>query len=453
MSHYKAYPAYKDSGIEWLGAVPEGWDVKKIKHSFQIVGGATPKSDQSEFWDGDVVWVTPSDLSKLSSLFISNSQRKISSAGLASCAASLVPAQTIILSTRAPIGSLAIAESELCTNQGCKSLIPVPNVEAKFYAYLLSVSSTELNIRGKGTTFLELSGDELGSFPIPSPSTDEQCVIVAHLDRETARIDGLVGKKTRFIELLREKRQALITHAVTKGLAPDVKMKDSGVEWLGEVPEHWTVCKLSYRYSVELGKMLDEKRITGKSLVSYLRNQDVQWDAINIDDLPEMDIYIGEIERYTISCGDLLVCEGGDVGRAAIWRGDNQQIGFQKALHRLRPRLSEDDTAEFFYFSLLTAKKRGVFEESDAGATFSHLPAEKFRQYRFAFPPLAEQVNIATQIRERSSRLDTLISKTESSIALLKERRSALITAAVTGQIDLRDARAAPVVAPQYARA
>ena len=297
-----------------------------------------------------------------------------------------------------------------------------------------------MNVRSiKQTTGIQnIDSDQYFSERVAVPPESERQAIGAHLDRETARIDALIEKKTRFIELLREKRQALITHAVTKGLDPNVKMKDSGVEWLGEVPEQWAVCKLSFRYSVELGKMLDEKRITSTSLMPYLRNQDVQWDAVNTEALPEMDIYPDELLRYTVRAGDLLVCEGGDVGRAAIWRGENDVIGYQKALHRLRPRNDATDTAEFFFFALMTAKVRGVFEESDSKATIAHLPAEKFRQYRFAFPPAHEQRDIASHIRTHAQRLDTVQLKTERSIDLLKERRSALITAAVTGQIDLR---------------
>ncbi|EPM0507962.1 restriction endonuclease subunit S [Pseudomonas monteilii] len=212
--------------------------------------------------------------------------------------------------------------------------------------------------------------------------------------------------------------------------------KDSGVEWLGQVPEHWAVCKLSFRYSIELGKMLDEKKLTKTNLVSYLRNQDVQWGSINTQDLPEMDIHSGELERYTIRNGDLLVCEGGDVGRAAIWRGENSVFGYQKALHRLRHRSVGADTAEFFYFSLLTAKQRGVFEESDSKATIAHLPAEKFRQYRFAFPPLAEQQTIASHLDRETARIDALVEKKTRFIELLREKRQALITHAVTKGLD-----------------
>jgi len=113
---FPRYESYKDSGVEWLGEVPEHWIVAELKRRFQIIGGSTPKSDQESFWGGEIIWVIPADLSKLSSLYISDSQRKISSEGLASCGTTLVPKNSIILSTRAPIGSLAIAETNLCTN-------------------------------------------------------------------------------------------------------------------------------------------------------------------------------------------------------------------------------------------------------------------------------------------------------------------------------------------------
>ena len=170
----------------------------------------------------------------------------------------------------------------------------------------------------------------------------------------------------------------------------------------------------------------------------YLRNQDVQWGTVNIDELPLMDIEPAEYGRYTVRLGDLLVCEGGDVGRAAIWRHIDRTIGYQKALHRLRPESLKHDTAEFFFYTLMAAKSLGVFEESDTKATISHLPAEKFRQYRFAFPPLEEQQNIAAVMGEILERSNETISYAERTITLLQERRSALISAAVTGKIDVR---------------
>lgn len=280
-----------------------------------------------------------------------------------------------------------------------------------------------------------LSQDQYRSIPIAFGSLLEQKCIVETLDRETARIDALIEKKTRFIELLKEKRQALITQAVTKGLDPTVPMKDSGVEWIGEVPAHWDVHKLHWQFSVELGKMLDQKRITGRHSVPYLRNQDVQWGQINSEGLPSMDIKPEEYERYTVKAGDLLVCEGGDVGRAAIWTSG--PIGYQKALHRLRPRAEANP--KFMYYLLIAAKSKGAFDSDDAKATISHLPADKFRQVRFPFADEQAQESICTYLDSALLSLDRLTSRVQSSIGLLTERRSALITAAVTGQIDLRE--------------
>jgi type I restriction enzyme S subunit len=419
MSHYKPYPAYKDSGVEWLGKVPEHWVIQKLKWFASLQSGDFITSDSIKD-DGAYP------------VYGGNGQRGYSEAFTHSGDYVLIGRQGALC------GNINYASGDFWASEHAVVVSPYKKAVTRWLGELLR--SMNLNQYSVSAAQPGLAVERIIDLEIPVAPLNEQQAIAAHLDRETARIDALITKKTRFIELLREKRQALITHAVTKGLDPNVKMKDSGVEWLGEVPEHWDVCKLSFRYSVELGKMLDEKRISGSSLMPYLRNQDVQWNSVNTQDLPKMDIYSEELARYTVRAGDLLVCEGGDVGRAAIWRGRDDTTGFQKALHRLRPRSAKYDAAEFFFFSLMTAKARGVFDESDAKATIAHLPAEKFRQYRFAFPPQQEQYKIAAFVREQAARLDDVLEMTSRSIELLKERRSALITAAVTGQIDLREA-------------
>lgn len=444
MSHYKPYPAYKDSGVEWLGRVPEHWLVKRIRFAVEInpsMGLIAQGNENAEVSflpmeaigeDGSLKLTRTRPVCEVRNGYSYFEDGDVVFAKVTPCFENGKGALMQFL-----IGGIGFGSTELTV------LRPKFGIDARFVSYL--VQSPRFRTLGAGHMtgaggLKRVPEEFTRNFEAAWPNPVEQQLVSNYLDRETARIDAFVAKKTRFIELLREKRQALITHAVTKGLDPSVKMKDSRVEWLGEVPEHWGVCKLSFRYSVELGKMLDEKKLTRTSLVPYLRNQDVQWESINIQDLPEMDIHPEELERYTVRQGDLMVCEGGDVGRAAIWMGGSEPIGYQKALHRLRPRSPVTDTAEFFFFSLLTAKKRGVFEESDSKATIAHLPAEKFRQYRFAFPPKLEQIEITDHVRIESRRLDALLSKTQRSIDLLKERRFALITAAVTGQIDLREA-------------
>ena len=212
------------------------------------------------------------------------------------------------------------------------------------------------------------------------------------------------------------------------------KYKDSGVEWLGEVPGHWAAPPLYLRYSVELGKMLDSSRITGDHLVPYLRNVDVQWGRISFDDLPEMDIEESEYGRYTVAPGDLLVCEGGEVGRAAIVPARSGTLGFQKALHRLRA-LADDEHPAFMYFTLSWAALRGVFNQSEL-STIAHLTGEQLRKYRFPKPPMKEQARIAAFLDRETAKIDALVAEQQNLIALLKEKRQALISHAVTKGLD-----------------
>lgn len=212
--------------------------------------------------------------------------------------------------------------------------------------------------------------------------------------------------------------------------------RDSGIEWLGEIPRHWDVPPLRARYDVQLGKMLDAKRITGEHPAPYLRNVDVRWDAVIISDLPEMDIEPHEYQRYTLRVGDLLVCEGGEVGRTATWRGGLDLCGYQKAIHRLRPRLPSHDEPRFLYYVMVAAASRGVFLAGGNPNTIPHLTAEKLRVYRFAFPPRSEQIAIIRFLDRETAKIDALIAKKERLIELLQEKRAALITRAVTKGLD-----------------
>lgn len=211
--------------------------------------------------------------------------------------------------------------------------------------------------------------------------------------------------------------------------------RDSGVAWLAEVPEHWDVAALRFRYHQTLGKMLDTKRISGNHLVPYLRNADVQWDRINVVDLPSMDIRPHEIERFTVRLGDLLVCEGGEAGRCALWPGTVDPCGYQKALHRLRPVDGARDLPRFLYFTLIAAVSRDAFADGQ-GSTFAHLTGDMLRAQRFVFPPPSEQRAIVEFLDRETARIDVLVAKKEKLIGLLREKCAALIGHAVTKGLD-----------------
>lgn len=436
---FPRYHNYKDSGVQWLGEVPEHWTVGAIKY----LGRLNPsKSEVAEDKDRLCSFV-PMEKLKTGSVALDENKPISDVIG----GYTYFKDGDVLFAKVTPCfenRNMAIA-NDLTGGIGFGSseinVLRPENADAGFLFYriqehsLMEIWTSEMSGAGG---LKRVPTETVTNFLVAAPDQEEQQIIAAFLDHETAKIDALIAEQKRLVELLKEKRQAVISHAVTKGLNPNAPMKDSGVEWLGEVPAHWRVAKLSFRYSVELGKMLDEKKVSGEYLLPYLRNRDVQWGRVNVDDLPAMDIKSLEMDRYTVSHGDLLVCEGGEVGRAAIWRGVSGKIGYQKALHRLRPLKKQRDTVEFFFYVLEAAVFRGVFEQSEAKATIAHLPAEQFRQYRFPFPPLSEQIEIANFLKVGLGEIESLFSASEELVESLQERRSSLISAAVTGKIDVR---------------
>ncbi len=276
------------------------------------------------------------------------------------------------------------------------------------------------------------------------PPLAEQTAIVCFLDHADRRIRRYIRAKQKLIALLEEQKQAIIHQAVTGQIdvrtgEPYPSYRVSGVEWLGDVPGHWEVPALHHRYSQCLGKMLDSKRLTGTHSVPYLRNVDVQWDQINTKDLPSMDIPPDEYERYTVQEDDLLVCEGGEIGRCALWSGEVAICGFQKALHRLRPRNARQDVPRFMHYALRAAAKGNAFSDGHL-STIAHLTGEKLRSHRFPFPPVAEQESVVRFLDGVLNQADHSVSCVRRQIDVLREYRTRLIADVVTGKLDVREA-------------
>lgn len=433
MSHYKPYPAYKDSGVEWIGKVPEHWQAAPVKAISTTLNGATPESAKAEYWDGEIAWYTPTDIDNEVATELGSPRRYISQAGFDSCAVRLAPPGSVILSTRAPIGSVGVTNIPSTINQGCRTLVPNDGVPAKLLASMLVAARNELRLRGNGTTFQELSTEALRSLRMPLSPLAERESIVSRLDRETARIDALIAKKTEFIELLTKKRQALITHAVTKGLNPKAKMTDSGVEWIGEVPAHWEVRRMAtlFREAIRQG----DPNLPILSISIH--------DGITDDELaPEdRDRRVSQIEDRTkykrVAPGDLAynmmrawqgafgaVTVDGLVSPAYVVAEPTDDFRTGYVEHLLRTPMAIEEMRRY---------SRGI-------ADFRmRLYWDYFRDLKVCLPPKDEQNAILDRIGKETGRIDLLTGKTQTSIDLLKKRRSALITAAVTGQIDLRE--------------
>lgn len=438
------YQEYKNSGVEWLGEIPAHWEVVPLKRRYAVVGGSTPKSDESSYWDGEVLWVTPADLSRLDGFEIDQSLRQITEAGLNACGTSLVPAGSIVLSTRAPIGSLGIAAETLCTNQGCKALVPNTSQNSRFAAYALSIATSELNIRGKGTTFVELSGDELGRFPLALPRQQEQEEIVAFLDRETAKIDALIAEQEKLLALLAEKRQATISHAVTRGLNPDAPLKESGIPWLGQVPAHWEVRALKSIASGVGSLFIDGDWIESRNLsdagIRYITTGNVGVGFYK----EQGSGFISEQTFAVLGCtevkpGDVLISRLNlPIGRACVVPDLGMRV--VTSVDNVILRTDAEFDAAYVVYRLSGLDFLHEAANLASGATMQRISRTELGGMRIAWPPFEEQSTIAHHLDGVLHGIERLSLAAQEGIELLKERRGALIAAAVTGQIDVRGA-------------
>ncbi|MDF8321104.1 restriction endonuclease subunit S [Serratia nevei] len=441
MSQYKAYPAYKDSGVEWIGQVPEHWKIAPVKYHYDarlgkmIQPAAVSDRDievpyhraQTVQWERIVesdikeMWASPRDIEQFS---VSEGDLLICEGGDV-CRAAIVkqpPEKNMIFQN-------SIHRIRSKGEYGVGWIM-------RLMQHLRS--SEWIDVLCNKNTIVHFTSDKLGSLECPLPPPDEQATIAAALDRETARIDALVEKKTRFIELLKEKRQALITHAVTKGLDPNVKMKDSGIEWIGQVPEHWEVKPFKYILSAPMSYGANESAESDDpNHPRYIRITDLTENGTLREDtfktLPWDKAY-----SYLLSDGDILLARSGaTVGKSFLYRETNGAACF--AGYLIKASCNEEKALPKYIYAYLQSHSYWEYiSGSNIQSTIQNVSAEKYSSMVLPVPQREEQATIAATLDRETARIDALIGKAEQSITLLKERRSAFITAAVTGQIDLR---------------
>lgn len=434
---WKRYEKYQDSGVEWLGEIPEGWNVTTAKRLFYIVNGSTPKSSEAEYWDGNISWVTPDDLGKLNLDTILETRRTITKEGFRSCNLQLIPQGNLILSTRAPIGHLALTGRSMCTNQGCRGLIFKFNQDCKYFYYLFLNSTSELKSWGQGSTFKELANSKLENIYVLQPPFPEQTAIAAFLDRETVRIDALIEKKERLIALLEEKRAGLISHAVTKGLDPSVPMKDSGVDWIGMVPAGWKIIQLRRVVSkfVDYRGKTPEKVESGRLLITArnIKNGKIDF-SLSEEFMKEEDCAAWMVRGFP-EIGDVLITTEAPLGEIAQITDTNIALAQRIILLKTNKTIILDD---YLKYLLISDSGKGELWSRATGSTAVGIKAEHLRSVIVTVPQLNEQREIVHHIKTEVTKLEKPVNKILKSINILREYRSALISAAVTGKIDLR---------------
>ena len=289
---YKTYPKYKSSGIDWLGDIPDGWEVRRIKMLCKVSRGASPRPiDDEKYFDdnGEYFWVRIADLTA-SDRYLETTTQRLSNLGK-NLSVPLEPGE-IFLSIAGTVGSPIITKIKCCIHDGFVYFMNLKyNRELLWYIFIAGEAYKGL---GKLGTQLNLNTDTVGNISIPVMSKKEQQEILAFLDHETAKIDKMVTKKQKMIELLKEKRQALITHAVTKGLDPKAKMKSSGIDWLGDIPKGWEVKKLKYLCGIQTGNKDTVDAVSDGDFPFFVRSQTIE-----------------RINSYTFDCEAVLTAGDG----------------------------------------------------------------------------------------------------------------------------------------------
>lgn len=423
MSRYKSYPEYKDSGVEWIGEVPAHWEVVSLRrHATYQNSNVDKKSNEGE---------EPVRLCNYTDVYYnefinSDGSYMEATASREEIARFRLRVNDVVI-TKDSEDPEDIAVPALITHSQddfvCGyhlTIIRSGDDAAQRFLHRLFDSLAARSYffqECPGVTRFGLNQNAIGAFTYGLPPKEEMRQITIFLNRETTRIDTLVEKKQRFIELLEEKRQAVITHAVTKGLDPNVPMKDSGVEWIGAVPAHWEVVKC-FHAGVQI----------------YTGRVDVNIQSPNgVYPFFTCGREIKHTDQYSFDCEAILVAGNGEVGYTHYYKGKFE--AYQRVY--VLTNLSEFNPQFLVYY--FKANLMRALESKAVGSVIQFITLGDLRHFRIAHPDQHAQSQIAAFLDRETARIDSLVDKTRQSIELLKERRSALIMAAVTGKIDVRE--------------
>ncbi|HAV5745296.1 TPA: restriction endonuclease subunit S [Acinetobacter baumannii] len=436
MAKYQKYAEYKESAVEWLGEIPSHWRVSKVKYLAPFQVGWTPPTKNDTNFIGENLWVNISDLKAKT---ITSTSKQISDKAALEASMDITPKGSLMYSFKLSVGAVSFAGCDMYTNEAIASFLDKSKLPLSFLYYVLPqfvIENASTNIYGAKILNQELiKNANLLELPF-----DEAQTIANFLDYETAKIDTLIAKQEELIALLKEKRQAVISHAVTKGLNPNVPMKDSGVEWLGEVPEHWRICRLKHvgyiQSGIAKGKDLKDKISIS---VPMLRVANVQDGYLNLDEVHQIDIEPEQLERYLLQNGDVLMNEGGDndkLGRGAVWRNEIKNCIHQNHVFAIRTTLIEPEWLDIL--TRASYAKFHFFRQSKQSTNLASISATNIKETPILAPPKNEREQILSYLNKQFDRFSKLENRCYQQVELLKERRTALISAAVTGKIDVR---------------
>lgn len=413
---YPAYPEYKDSGVEWLGEVPAHWDVPKLKHLARIRNGRDYKKVEVEIGGYPVIG---------------------SGGEFARASDFLYNGESVLLGRKGTIDKPLYINGPFWTVDTMFYTELSQRVDGRFFYYY--ATCFQFGQYSTNTALPSMAQEDLANIYMAAPDPIEQTQIATFLNHETARIDALVKEQQRLIALLNEKRQTVISHAVTKGLDPDVPMKDSGVEWLGEVPEHWQVKPLklvvkdgeSISYGiVQPGEHLEEG-------IPFIQTTNMSSGDFALDKLQRTSADIEDsYPRSRLSGGEVILGIRATIGAAFVVPKHLNNVNLSRGVARIE--CSDEVLSHFLAFFLNGKPAFEYWGLAKQGSTFNEVSIATVKELPIAVPPIDEQNKVIEHLKISIQEIDGLVALGMQTMSYLKERRSALIAAAVNGKIDVR---------------
>lgn len=423
----RTYEKYKDSGISWLGKVPENWEVCKVKHHYKLLTGFTPATKVAEFYDTNNghTWITIADLK---GKVVTDSTNKISDFYLNEYHQEKVKEGSLLYSFKLSVGQVAFAGKDLYTNEAIAAFQNSDKVNLKFFFYaapLFIIHNSNINIYGAHILNQDLIKNAYTVFP-PLP---EQEAIANYLDKKTAEIDKIIAEREKKIELLNELKSSIISRAVTKGINPHAKMKDSGIDWIGVIPEGWDVCHLKAVFKLKTGttpKFFEEDKSINK--VDWYTPGDFNEDFILGNSKRKLDKETFETNNFDYFPANSILLVGiGTAGKVACTSKkcySNQQIT------ALLPNRNLNSLYIMLYL-------RGISDYLLKTAPYTTLPILSnayMSRVNILLPPLEEQNNIVQHVLSKTRKMEHDINLIQSEITLLREYKQSLISEVVTGK-------------------
>lgn len=415
----------KDSGVEWIGELPSHWTTKRGKNILRLLSRPVRPDDEivTCFRDGEVT------------LRKNRREEGFTNALVEAGYQGVEPGDLVVHGMDGFAGSIGVSDS-----RGKAS--PVLNVmdssENKRYLmyYLRGIAMREVFLAlstGIRVRSCDLRWNKLAVLPYIVPPLPEQTAIAAYLDEKCATIDAIIAEAKASIEEYKSWKASVIFETVTKGLNPNAEMKDSGVEWIGEIPKGWKVSAVKRHYSITLGKMLESvPQSNDATLENYMCASNVKWGGIDTTTNRQMWFSPVEKEEYLLKEGDLLVMEGGSAGTSAIYRGEYAPCYMQNSVNRCRSK--DGSLTHFLYYWMFLVYHSGHVESACNRATIMHLTKEKLGRLPFVYAPEEEQASIVSYLYRKCSLIDGIILEKEDLIRELENYKRSLIFEVVTGK-------------------